>query len=176
MPNYVENWLTIEGSKDNCESVLTAMASPDRPIDFNKVIPYPEHFRILDETRELYLKAYPNGRNAPQDGYNQGGYEWCKANWGTKWNSGWSSGPMRKMKWDDRFDRYDLIFETAWEPPTPVIAELASRFPDVVFTLTSLERGCEFVAEATFNSDCGDESDESNPHEFQGEYKGTRGG
>lgn len=51
-------------------------------------------------------------------------YEWCSQNWGTKWNS-----------CDNDIDTAarTIIFSTAWSCPTPIVAALAEKFPDVDF-------------------------------------------
>jgi hypothetical protein len=49
-------------------------------------------------------------------------YDWCIDNWGTKWNA--TEGTIG--------ENY-LEFETAWDPPFPVIMELSRRFPELIF-------------------------------------------
>lgn len=49
-------------------------------------------------------------------------YEWCIANWGTKWNA-------YTVKEED----VDIItFETAWSSPDPVIRKLSEMYPGVL--------------------------------------------
>lgn len=50
-------------------------------------------------------------------------YEWCCANWGTKWNA-------YSIKLTDN----RLSFDTAWAAPEPVIDKLAYIFPDIQIT------------------------------------------
>lgn len=47
-------------------------------------------------------------------------YDWCRDNWGTKWNAYENKQP----------DTDTIIFETAWAPPEPVIARLANMYPE----------------------------------------------
>lgn len=50
-------------------------------------------------------------------------YEWCCANWGTKWNAYYVVDGVNK-----------LTFDTAWSAPEPVIDKLAELFPAVQIT------------------------------------------
>ena len=50
-------------------------------------------------------------------------YEWCCRYWGTKWNS--YNSPAQD--WDSN----EIIFDTAWSAPHPVIEKLASKYPNV---------------------------------------------
>src|SRR5262249_40688206 len=61
-------------------------------LDFNAFLPYPERFLALDKAAEEWEERKRNDpdldyRDRPKDGFNQGGYEWCIANWCTKWNA-----------------------------------------------------------------------------------------
>lgn len=66
-------------------------------------------------------------------------YDWCIANWGTKWNA--YSVEINELS--ER--RIKLSFETAWTPPVPVIAKLCSTFPDVEVCMHYFESGCWFA-------------------------------
>lgn len=52
-------------------------------------------------------------------------YGWCCEHWGTKWNSYGYKEDCPK------FENNIIYFETAWNPPKPVIDKLAKMFPDV---------------------------------------------
>lgn len=130
MPNHISNRISFkaldteaEGSwkqkEDTFEAVRTLMKTEDRPFDFNVLIPYPEPFKSLDESRrELEKKEGLFAAMSVKDGYNSGGYEWCNVNWGTKWNA-----------YDIGFDYEAILFQTAWSAPRPIFAELSKRFP-----------------------------------------------
>lgn len=62
-------------------------------------------------------------------------YEWCNANWGTKWNA------------------YDVVhsegscvieFDTAWNAPIPVIEALSNMFPDTEFHLVYADEDASY--------------------------------
>lgn len=68
---------------------------------------------------------------------NEWNYDWCVDNWGTKWepediNAGWN--PELAV-----FD-----FWTAWGPPVGIWAELARKFPNLVFEARYCEGGMDF--------------------------------
>lgn len=159
MPNHCENDLWMSGKKQDVAAVLTLVgADKEKPeFDFNNIIPYPDPFKSMDDDREAIpnlvgvyrddpeysarlaarnaaIAAYEAKWHTTSDGYNSGGYEWCRANWGTKWNA----YAVARRDYDDRVC---VTFQTAWAPPTPVIIALALRFPTVTFTLEYFERG-----------------------------------
>ena len=53
-------------------------------------------------------------------------YDWCNANWGTKWNA-----------YDiEKIDDYTIEFNTAWSGVSDLIRQLSLKFPDVEFEYT----------------------------------------
>lgn len=119
MPNWCYNSVSIVGSKNDIDDIMEKYFD-SKCISFNKVIPYPEEYRIADEkakSRQLgeYIK----------DGYNNGGYEWCLDNWGTKWEA-----------FDGNLDRpkdteLTMGFDTAWSPCEPIFVELSKKYPNI---------------------------------------------
>ena len=91
--------------------------------DFEKIIPMPPNiFRgnLSSKQREL------------SGGLNW--YDWCTANWGTKWGA-----------YDfNRLDGNSVSFDTAWSPPEPVIEKLSEMFPDVHITHEYFDEGWNF--------------------------------
>jgi hypothetical protein len=58
-------------------------------------------------------------------------YDWCCANWGTKWNACHSEGHSPQ----ETATMTTYSFDTAWSPPTPVIHALAAAYPKLTFRL-----------------------------------------
>lgn len=169
MPNHCENYLQIDGDdKNDVAAVLDAIAGAT-PIDFNKLIQYPNRFKSLDDRahefnekiriirsddpdafqkrkqlREEY--SVPQDRMYAIDGFSSGGYEWRYKNWGTKWNAYRVEIVLR--------EEYQAIikFETAWSPPFPVIAKLAEMFPQCKFTLEFCEPGEAYRGSAYYEN------------------------
>ncbi len=111
MPNYCDNSLTIYASEETVERIREFVRSNESEFDFNQITPMPKHIYdgpVGAEERELY------GRN--------NWYDWRMQNWGTKWNSD-----------EVQFGNDNFNFLTAWTPASPVVAELARRFPEADF-------------------------------------------
>jgi len=131
-------------------------------LDFNNFIPYPECFKMQDVARvrmtELNNKMSKgktltkNEKNEMativlqygyefSDGYNSGGWDWCCSHWGTKWNA-CELQPITELKGETLIE-----FDTAWQPPFPVILKMSEMFPKLTFTLNfeveGEERGLE---------------------------------
>lgn len=128
MPNHISNRIWIEApdedyhkEEDAFEQVKTLMKTEDSPFDFNVLIPYPEQYKVLDDARnEAEKQPDVKWHDLPKDGFNQGGFEWCVSHWGTKWDA-YEIG-----------EDYDaILFNTAWNTPRPIWAELSKRFPEL---------------------------------------------
>lgn len=148
MPNHAENDLTVTGPTKDVKAFVEFArgreigSTEDEPIHFSRFIPYPSQYQLRDLYKRLWEKTHP-GRFAPiVDGFNSGGYEWCNANWGTKWSAYSFSAPkISKMK---RGSKWKITFNTAWSPPTPVIYAMSKRFPSLRFCLRTYERGMAY--------------------------------
>ena len=116
-----------------------------RLFDFNNLIPYPEKFGKRDDDAQLlsrseFIEKYGDDR----DGFNSGGYEWCVANWKTKWDA---VDPV----WVEQHKTFH--FDTAWGPSLPIVSALHKRFPTLHIYYEYYERGaayiggCEFIPE-----------------------------
>ncbi len=113
--------------------------------------------------------------NRPKDGFNAGGYEWCVANWGTKWDASeprWKEEPFEYNYEPDGKGPHvtcEYTFSTAWAPPHEVIAALAHQFSAVEIRHRYFEAGMAFNGMVVY------ENGEEASHE-QGPYFGDRGG
>lgn len=173
MPNYCSCDLYIKGPLKDQQNLINSIKNEDSCFDFNKIIPYPEHFAKADEESHKfkdYLKTlsseeyskYMETHEYPKDGYNQGGYEWCCGNWGTKWNA---IEPILKINKTS----IKYYFETAWSPPYPIIAQLSRMYPKLTFTLKYYESGMAFKGILSVKNSIMIKHEES-------DYKGCRGG
>lgn len=130
MPNYCDNYLTIDGNPDTRNKILTLLKSDESCFDFEKVIPMPENIYrggVGAEEKEIY------GEN--------NWYDWSIKNWGTKWNSV-----------DAEVHYNEIYFQTAWSPCDPVIAALAEKFPSMRFTYTFTEPGMAFCGKRVYEN------------------------
>lgn len=125
MPNWCTNRLYVEGDSQVIARLLSSIEGSDSEFDFNKVIAYPEKYAVLDNESTMYA------------GYNNGGYDWCITNWGTKWNAVEVSVGVGE-NW------VSILFDTAWSPSLPVTDALATAYPELRFTHDYEEAGNDF--------------------------------
>lgn len=157
MPNWCENDLTIQGPEEEIAKLIEFVKTDKRSFDFNKIIPYPEKYKRVDDYEFVVIAGFL------KDGYNCGGYDWCNANWDTKWNATeayMTSHPPTCIEYS---------FETAWSPPLKIIKKLASIFPKLTFHLEYYEGGAGY---------CGILKIENNAiiEDTTSKYSGDRGG
>jgi len=158
MPNWCENDLTVTGPKEAVlrfkELAKGKKHGEDTVLSEENFIPYPEDFRILDEASpflgehkelpdDVRRRLEAKGLDVTRDGYNQGGYEWCIENWGTKWGF---CDPKLVGEYDYGDGKYCLqySFDTAWSPPIPLVKKMGEMFPELEFDLRYFEGGCGF--------------------------------
>lgn len=97
-------------------------------------------------------------------------YDWCNANWGTKWDA--SSFQINRYG-----DNITMTFDTAWAPSLGVTAALADRFPSLNIQHFYEEPGMAFTGRATFEDgrmtadDCRDMTDEDMFFDEEGNEK-----
>lgn len=147
MPNWCSNDLYLVGPEADVTACAEFIKSDKRVIDFDKIVPYPARFREMDRICEEWQNNNPGGNwvNCPKDGYNGGGYDWCVSHWGTKWNSDRADEPTVRPHSDKPgYVVWHARFDTAWTPPTPVIAALSSKYRTVLMVLKYYECGCGF--------------------------------
>ena len=100
MPNWVTNILTINASDDIIAKIKEEVKTEGNDFDFNTIVTMPVEIE------------------------NNGSYNWCVDNWGTKWNS------SEIYVLDDGF-----IFNTAWGTPFELILSLSKKYSDAEFNV-----------------------------------------
>jgi hypothetical protein len=138
MPNHVESNLCITGDIKTIDKMLERYGG-EVPIDANKIIPYPKEFAESDKASK---EAHERARRGEitfeeayrvKDGYSNGGKGWCVENWGTKWPL-YEFTPLVKTS-----NGVQVGFQSAWEPPLPIIKRMSEHYPELLFTLTYIE-------------------------------------
>ena len=132
MPNYCYNEITIEGDTTELKKLLRYVKSRESEFDFNKILPYPEEYSKMDA----------GGNN---EGYQHGGYEWCIANWGTKWKA-----EEIDVSLDDNC--LTVHFDSAWSPALGITAKLAELYPNLRFKHSYEEEGLDFSGYVAFEN------------------------
>jgi len=134
MPNWCYNELRITGDEEKLIELQNLVQGKNGCLDFDKVIPYPDEYRKQDE---YCAKLPPEERYKVKDGYNSGGYDWCIATWGTKWNA-------CEPSYNTDGETIMYSFDTAWSPPEPIVEKLSEMFPTLHFELRFEEGGMGF--------------------------------
>jgi hypothetical protein len=132
MPNHCNNQLTLASGED-----LLSVLNPYLTHKGEDIIGYQEY--DFD-----FNKIIPEPKPEVEDWYG-----WRLENWGTKWTG-----------YDGRFneDHTTFTFNTAWNPPLPIIKKLAELTGEK-FILEYIEEGIFFCGRYTANPD-GDSFDE----------------
>ena len=138
MPNHCTNLLSCTSGKNIGEIIKPYLTDDGKNLDFDKIIPMPDGIikTFQDSTIEEIIKERtPEEKEARQkvlddlqeqnlkDYGHKNWYDWCVANWDTKWNA-YSCYTLE----DDSLkleDIHDFGFQTAWSPPINVIRQLA---------------------------------------------------
>lgn len=122
MPNDVENYLTVRGSK--------ARVQQFRQGNFRRT---PEGEEVLD----LAL-SFPIPSSIESD---QKRMEWCEKNWGA--DGAYGQMQVNEEELPDGTVELDVGFDTAWEPPKAWVRKVASRYPALEIELKYVEpNGC----------------------------------
>ena len=160
MPNWCSNTLSINGPQEAIDRFHADRKAAlkgkdcdfDQVITFHQVLPLPKELLNTTKTYSLMTEeqiratAFANNwsdetlqdnlkhaltpemiaesnRLIQKYGHDNW-YDWCIANWDTKWDA--------VRSYIDE-DGSNIHFETAWSPPTKVIRELASAYPELTF-------------------------------------------
>jgi len=118
MPNWCDNYLQIDGSNADVAKFVDENSTKEGHLRFGMSCPVPEELGDWD-------------------------YNWCRENWGTKWeleDELREDFNMFKLTEEDAI----CIFETAWGPPDAWLATVATKYPDLHFTLRYAEEGMQF--------------------------------
>lgn len=93
-----------------------------------------EYDKRVKENSDLLAKYKANREKYGYDNW----YEWNIANWGTKWS------PLLEC-WDNSHGRTHAYCESAWSPPSLLLAHISKRFPSLMIINTYDEEGMGFV-------------------------------
>ena len=115
-------------------------ASNNDIFDFNNFVPYPDAFREKDEANKK--------DSSVQDGYNDGGYEWCIKNYGTKWKA---NSPTISTNYLSKCQLL-YFFDTAWSPSIPITKKASELFPELIFEHRYSEEGIGIKGKIIFNN------------------------
>lgn len=165
MPNHVYSNLVVSGDKSEVNRFIevakfkeegeVSSVWANQVLNANAFIRYPRQFELLDkkhndknplseeEEKELMVILLENGNlDITRDGFNQGGYEWCTGEWGTKW--GFYDVNLASTTEFSKTKRVFYNFLTAWSPPYPLLIKMSKDFPTLKFSYEGRDEGGGF--------------------------------
>lgn len=158
IPNWCYNTLVISGSPDELKRFKIFAECKTRKetgfdvdenyhslFDFDNFISPEEDKKRLIESWNSDPKIRERWVDFGQYWFNHGGYEWCVENQGTKWNP-------RDISINESDNELTYSFDTAWSPPTPVIAKASELFPDLTFVLHMEEESHAYGGSETYKA------------------------
>ena len=163
MPNWVFNTLTIQGPKEQVDSIKDRLNKPykktfenwnmqSHQMEFkeyefsNPIFAFHNIYNHIEDgvSDEIYHKQSDN--TAPIEEQlmfkNNNWYDWNVRNWGTKWDVAVNNDDKypdtalheHKSEGEDQWLVYG--FQTAWSPPLPAMEKLSALVPNCVVTLS----------------------------------------
>jgi hypothetical protein len=146
MPNYCLNIVEVRGPRKIVKELV------DHKFDFQKIYPYPAELDITagregaDDSPEQIALVAKEKANLKKYGY-ANWYDWCVANWGTKWNAGGADREEMMVDYDEDVDDTGIAiftFDSAWAPPIGVFLKLKEIHPDLFIEGRYSEPGVGF--------------------------------
>jgi len=156
MPNWVYNSLTISGPAEQISALKQQLNTPFTKTHENwngetKQMEFKEYKyttpvfafhniynHIQDGVSDEVYQSQPDHSKNPLDFSGNDWYNWNVRNWGTKWD-------VAVMD-DEKYPDTELMeenenslayrFNTAWSPPTEIIAVLSARYPNLEMSLS----------------------------------------
>ena len=123
MPNWCSNTMTIR--HNDLGQVMSAMYAWNSGEFLRTLLPIPPDLDIkagwfgdTPEQRELEKKEQAN---LAKYGF-KNWYDWCIAEWGTKWDVGFTEAQANKAVLKDK--GFTVWFDSAWSPPTKAYDKL----------------------------------------------------
>lgn len=138
MPNHCSSIMRIKGPKTDL-AAFRAFARGNGPAwDGEPFKPEDSHELDLNQFVPVPPDVLGAKKNNSSNAYNSGGYEWCIANWGTKWG-------VYDIQVEGLLDCLEYRFLTAWSPfSIGVLDAMAKKFPTLEFELKYGESGMGF--------------------------------
>jgi hypothetical protein len=133
MPNWTNNIVEVRGPRKIVKELV------DHKFDFMKIYPYPKELDITagregpDDSPEQMALVAKEESNLEKHGY-RNWYDWCVAEWGTKWNAGGEDNGDMIVDYDEDVDDTGIAlftFDTAWAPPVGIFQKLKELHPDL---------------------------------------------
>lgn len=168
MPNHVTHTLEFYGEKEALDGLFAEIAGHKSPIDFDKLIPQPAILHrteassdadigelllnggeapewCVGDRRKKCIAAAEVCREAMRETGHRNWYDWCRANWGTKWNAYDVTLKRHGLALGSSTEKATLSFDTAWSVPEPVLAAIAAKYPQIEFSGWATDEGDSYA-------------------------------
>lgn len=140
MPNHVTTELVVRrGSPASGRSLrlFEVQASRHDAANRNAGDRRPLSFWNFVRPEDEILDAYFATANQDNDADPRNWYNWNRLHWGTKWDAYSQESSASYPKGGSAYpETLFYRFQTAWNPPLPVLEAMASQYPDLNFQLT----------------------------------------
>jgi hypothetical protein len=135
MPNWVTNYLTINGEEEQVSALVAQVSTPYErsTYDFLKkervTWKVERAFSFWNIVKPTDLKAYEDCEDNPRQEGEGHWYGWNLRNWGVKWDTS-------EVEITDRVEgAISYRFDTPWGVPEQVITTLSEQYPALEFVL-----------------------------------------
>ena len=186
MPNWCYNNLEVHGEVSELQRLVDATKTTHKDeetgeteeiVGLNHLFPCPEELSNtvsgwLGDGEEQKKLEKQQKANIKKYGHKDW-YDWCCANWGTKWGAS-------DFDWTSSFDKNDKVevdakyinayFQSAWSPAEGLVKEISKQFPTLVFSIVYTEESDAVVGCSVFRDGnlLGEEGEDSEmPKEIQ---------
>lgn len=140
MPNWCDNWLHVNGTKEEIDR-FKDIGFKDGKWKLSHYLPMPE------ELKETVCPCPENKELVAKYGVSNW-YEWNMREYGCKWDC-----ETEYMNRDCEGTVADLDFESPWSPPIEFLRNIQKMFPNLDFRLAYMETGCWFAGVAETQRD-----------------------
>jgi len=145
MPNWVFNYLTVEGNPELVNELKKQVSEPYiMPVESVGDLafkvedtPVESDFSFWNVIRPLDMVNYPKQPWSDDEARTpnpNSWYNWNVKNWGTKWDA----SDAELISDEPNGENHVLVyrFDTPWSPPIPVIEKLSEQYPRLLLTLS----------------------------------------
>ena len=144
MPNWCNNEVTIEGTKEDMAKFVEECFTDFKGtpvLDFNKVMPEPDYDKPQKDG------THNDGVQTQLSTVMPDWWTWRNDNWGTKWNLVPSpEGNLTGYELVAQTDSFiELDFDTAWSPPAGIYDTIFEKYPDLVVNWFYREDGMQMA-------------------------------
>ena len=143
MPNWCNNEVTIEGTKEDMAKFVEECFTDFKGtpvLDFNKVMPEPDYDKPQKDG------THNDGVQTQLSTVMPDWWTWRNDNWGTKWNLVPNpEDEIYSYEVEQGEEWLRLEFETAWSPPAGIYDTIFEKYPDLVVNWFYREDGMQMA-------------------------------